>query len=130
MYSFQFLIFVKIFSRYIFKKYIQKIDPKWIQTLNSKKWGLRFRILFFLYICWIVFVYIFEYFYEDEELETIHFSLLNSTPTWIWISFLSQTWTEFYSKLCILKECTLNFCQGRYPIFQGRYPKPFYFQER
>ena len=80
----------------------------------------------------VVFEYIFwKYFYEDEELKMIHFSLLNSTPTWIWISFMSKTWTGFYPKLCVFMECTLNFCQGRYPnCFQGRYPKLFYFQER
>ena len=42
-----------------------------------------FFMLFFEYIFW-------KYCYEDEELKTIHFSLLNSTPTWIWVSFMSK----------------------------------------
>ena len=37
MYSFQFLIFVRLFSRYIFKKYIQKIDPKTNTKTKFKK---------------------------------------------------------------------------------------------
>ena len=52
----------------------------------------------FVWICfrcvcdfYVLFYYIFwKYFYEDEELKMIHFPLLNSTQTWIWISFLSK----------------------------------------
>ena len=101
-----------------FRKFSKSVCPRYHFFFDFGRFHFRFFVhcflCFFEYIFW-------TWFYEDEELETIHFSLLNSTPTWIWISFLSKNMNRIWPpKLCIFKECTLN-------VFQGRYPKLFYF---
>ena len=85
--------------------------------------------IYFVYILYIFFEYVCsKYFCGDEDFKRIHFPLIKSTKAWLWISFVSKTWTGFYPKVCIFKECTLNLFQGMYPkLFQGRYPELFYF---
>ena len=102
---------------YLWKHETQKIrkisNPKpscfWFYFLDVY-FGYIFLIyildLFFVYIFWI---YIFKIILGRWGIGNYTFSSLSSTPTWIWISFMSKTWTGFYPKLGVFLEGTLNF---------------------
>ena len=68
-------------------------------------------------------IYLKNSFYGDEERKMINFPLINKRKAWIWILFVSKTWTGFYPKLGVFQEFTLNFCQGMYPkLFPRKVP--------
>ena len=66
------------------------------QIKNYRKLNPHFLNLVFVFICWILFLYVFwiyilkNIFYEDEEREMIYCPLIKSTKAWIWILFMSK----------------------------------------
>ena len=94
--SWQNIMFVNM-GHQKFRKFSKSVCPRYQICSTLFDFVLGFSGVFLS-------IYISKYFYEDEELKTIHFPLLNSTPTWIWISFFSKKHEM---------EITLNFVFSR-----------------
>ena len=95
---------------------------------------VRFVSMFFDFVCENECIFR-KYFCGDEDWNMINFPLIKCTKAWMWISYLSKSWTGSLTTFLFSGKGhpKYSYFQGRVPklfYLQGRVPKLFYFQRR